>query len=73
VYVYRGSASGVFSGGVASFNGTMAMAQFYGTGHQVVGVMDVTGDGRADLVTATENGNAYVSTGRRQERSSARR
>jgi len=63
VYVYRGSASGAFSGGVASFNGTMVMAQFYGTGHQVVGVMDVTGDGRADLVTATENGNAYVYDG----------
>lgn len=62
VYVYRGQASGAFGGGVASFAGTMAMGQFGGVGHQVVGALDITGDGRADLVTVA-GGSVYVYRG----------
>jgi hypothetical protein len=61
-YVYPGTASGAFSGATASFSGTLAMGQFAAAGHQVVGVLDVTGDGRADLVTLF-NGSAYVYPG----------
>jgi hypothetical protein len=64
VYVYRGTASGNFVGGVASFAGTFQSALRTGVGHWVVGAADVTGDGRADLVTVHSNGNAYVYPGR---------
>ena len=56
VYVYPGQASGAFGSGVDSFSGTFDAANHDGTGHYMVGVADVTGDGRADLVTAHENG-----------------
>jgi murein DD-endopeptidase MepM/ murein hydrolase activator NlpD len=61
-YVYRGQASGAFTSAVASFAGTMAIGQFGAPGHQVVGVLDVTGDHRADLVTVA-GGTAYVYRG----------
>jgi hypothetical protein len=64
VYVYLAAASGNFVGGVASFAGTFDSALRDGVGHWVVGVADVTGDGRADLVTVHSNGNAYVYPGR---------
>ncbi|NVB77684.1 MAG: VCBS repeat domain-containing M23 family metallopeptidase [Kofleriaceae bacterium] len=62
VYVYRGTSTGAFSGGVPSFAGTMAMGQFGAAGHQVVGVLDITGDGKADLVTVL-GGSVYVYRG----------
>lgn len=63
VYVYPGEASGAFGGGVASFDGTFDGANHDGTGHYVVGVADVTGDGNADLVSVHDDGNAYVYPG----------
>lgn len=60
-YVYSGNDHG-FSGGVASFNGTMQLRDVSGAGHEPVGVADVTGDGKADLVTLN-GGYAYVYPG----------
>jgi hypothetical protein len=62
-YVYPGRADGTFAGAISSFAGTLAMVgQFGATGHQVIGALDVTGDGRADLVTLS-GGTAYVYPG----------
>jgi hypothetical protein len=61
-YVYRGSASGAFGSAVASFDETLALGQFGTPGHQVIGVLDVNGDGHADLVTLLA-GTAYVYPG----------
>lgn len=63
VYVYPGGSTGSFGSGVASFNATFNLANRDGVGHYVVGVADVTGDGRADLVTANSNKNVYVYPG----------
>jgi len=41
----------------------MASSQFGGAGHEIIGLLDITGDGRADLVTASSTGNAYVYRG----------
>ncbi|NVB77685.1 MAG: VCBS repeat-containing protein, partial [Kofleriaceae bacterium] len=38
------------------------MGQFGAAGHQVVGVLDITGDGKADLVTVL-GGSVYVYRG----------
>jgi len=62
-YVYPGQRNGTFSAGVASFAGTFDSAYRDGVGHWVIGAADVTGDGRADLVTAHSNGRAYVFPG----------
>ena len=59
-YVWRGSVSGGFGGAVDSFNGTLDLANIDGSGHYIVGVVDVTGNGRADLVSVNTNGTAYV-------------
>lgn len=61
-YVYPGTAQSRFSGGVASFRGTMNSAMYDGTGHEIIGVADVTGDGRGDLVTVYKD-SAYVYPG----------
>lgn len=62
-YVYPGKADGTFAGGVESFAGTMANALIDGTGFEPVGLGDVNGDGRADLVTLNTDGTAYVYPG----------
>lgn len=49
--VYPGQANGTFGGGVTSFTGSLEMSMIDGTGHEPIGVADVTGDGRADLVS----------------------
>ena len=41
----------------------MKSALFDRVGHLVVDVSDVTGDGHADLVTASSDGNVYVYRG----------
>lgn len=65
VFVYRGTPSGSFSAGVGSFAGTYNLAIYDGVGHEPIAVADVTGDGRADLVTHFHvNGNTYVYPGR---------
>lgn len=64
VRVYRGLAGGNFSAGVGSFAGSYNFALGDGTGHEPIGVADVTGDGRADLVTHYHlNNNTYVYPG----------
>ena len=60
VYVWPGQSDGSFAKAVASFDGTMKMANLGGSGHYIVGVSDVTGDGKADLVSGNTNGSAYV-------------
>jgi MYXO-CTERM domain-containing protein len=59
-YVWPGQASGAFGSAVASFDGTLDAANVDGTGHYITGLADVTGDGRADLVSASDDGSAYV-------------
>jgi len=64
VYVHRGRTDATFSGSsVASFHGTYDSGAVDGVGHLAVDVADVTGDGRADLVSAHTDGNAYVHFG----------
>lgn len=63
VYVYRSDATGVLSGRTTSFAGTLATALFSGEGHHILAPLDVTGDGRADLVTAHSSGSVYVYPG----------
>jgi hypothetical protein len=67
-YVWPGGVDGSFGAAVSSFNGTLDLANIDGSGHYIVGVSDVTGDGRADLVSAHTNGNAYVWPGRADSR-----
>ena len=65
VYVYRGTAGGAFLSGVSSFLGTFDLALYDGTGHEPIAIADVTGDGRADLVTHYhQDGSTYVYPGR---------
>jgi MYXO-CTERM domain-containing protein len=59
-WVWPGTASGGFGGAVPSFDGTLDSANLDGTGHFIVGVADVTGDGKSDLVAVNADGNAYV-------------
>ncbi|MEM9461376.1 MAG: VCBS repeat-containing protein [Myxococcota bacterium] len=59
-YVWPGQASGGFGSAVTSFAGTLDLANLDGVGHFIVGVSDVTGDGHADLVSASTDGHAYV-------------
>jgi hypothetical protein len=68
VYVWPGRVNGSFGPGVSSFSGTLDLANIDGSGHYIVAVADVTGDGRADLVGAHTNGTAYVWPGRADSR-----
>ena len=43
-----------------SFNGTLDHANLDKTGHYMIGAADVDGDGRDDLVSAHQDGSAYV-------------
>jgi len=63
-YVWPGQAGGDFGGAVGSFGGTLDSANIDGSGHFIVGVSDVTGDGKADLVSASTDGSAYVWPGK---------
>lgn len=63
VYVYRGESSGRFTTRTTSFAGTLMTALVAEGGHHVVAPIDVTGDGRADLVTAHSSGSVYVYPG----------
>ena len=62
-YVYRGQADGTFGASATSFAGTYQLALAGGEGFEPVAVADVNGDGRADLVSAHTDGNAYVHFG----------
>lgn len=64
VLVHPGTADATFGEAVESFAGTFASARFDGIGHLALDVADVTGDGRADLVTQHDNGNGYVYPGK---------
>jgi hypothetical protein len=60
-YVYRGREDGTFASPVASFAGTFDVSRRGSAGHEVLGLGDVDGDGRADLVTFyTRDGSVYV-------------
>jgi hypothetical protein len=61
--VYLGTASGTFAAGPRSFGGTMGSARFDRTGFDAAAVIDVTGDGHADLISAHQNGDLYVYPG----------
>jgi hypothetical protein len=63
IYVYPGTASGTFGNGVYSLGGMLNSALFDATGHYFLDVADVTGDGRADLVTIDDGGTAHVYAG----------
>jgi hypothetical protein len=62
-YVHLGKSDATFGSAVESFHGTLNSARFDGSGHFAVDVADVTGDGRADLVTVVDGGVAYVYPG----------
>jgi hypothetical protein len=62
-HVYRGRADASFAASTSSFAGTYQLALIGGQGFEPVGVADVNGDGRADLVSAHTDGNAYVHFG----------
>jgi len=62
-YVYRGQADATFGSAVASFAGTYRQGMLSGDGFEPVALADVNGDGRADLVSAHTDGNAYVHFG----------
>ena len=59
-FVWPGQSNGSFGAAVSSFAGTLDMANLDGSGHFLVAVADVTGDGQADLVSAHTSGSAYV-------------
>jgi hypothetical protein len=63
VYVYPGTATGAFGSRVESFHGTMPSSLYTRAGFEIVAPLDVTGDGRADLVAAHSNGIVYVYRG----------
>ncbi|MEE2789217.1 MAG: VCBS repeat-containing protein [Myxococcota bacterium] len=63
-YVWPGRTSGTFANARASFHGTMRIEAHHGAGHRIVGLADVTGDGKADLVSVHPAGTAYVWRGR---------
>lgn len=64
VFVHPGLADGRFGGSSSSFAGTFDSASIDGEGHFSIDVADVTGDGRADLVTLRTSGSAYVFPGK---------
>ncbi|MFO0555153.1 MAG: VCBS repeat-containing protein [Polyangiaceae bacterium] len=62
VYVYRGRPGGTFASAVASFDGTYPVSLVDPSGFEPIAVADVTGDGRADLVSQRD-GTVYVHPG----------
>ena len=62
-YVYRGQPDGSFGASATSFADTYRLALLGAEGFEPVSVADVNGDGRADLVSAHTDGNAYVHFG----------
>lgn len=62
-YTYPGQSNLEFGGYSESFNKSMDPALYDGTGHYVVDVEDVQGDGYADLITLTSDGTACVYPG----------
>jgi hypothetical protein len=63
VYVFPGTSSGAFVPGIASFAGSMRSSLFGDEGHEIIGVLDITGDGKTDLLTSHSRGSAYVFPG----------
>jgi hypothetical protein len=63
VYVFPGTDSGEFSAGVPSFAGALPSSLFNRDGYELIGVLDVTGDGKADLVTLYTDGWPHVYPG----------
>jgi hypothetical protein len=63
-YVHPGNASGFDVANPKTSLGSVDSALLDGTGHYVVDVADVTGDGRADMVTNESNGGVWVHAGK---------
>jgi VCBS repeat protein len=59
---FLGQADGTFTA-ITNNNFTLDSALTDGAGHYLVDLADVTGEGRADLVTINSNGTAYVYNG----------
>jgi hypothetical protein len=62
VYTYMGKADGTFGAYTTAFGGTADSNLFDGTGQEFAAVIDVNGDGFADLITAGY-GNVYTYLG----------
>jgi VCBS repeat protein len=63
--VYRGTSSGIEAGApVSSLPEQVEPALYDGVGHYLIDTVDVTGEGRADLVTLDSSGGLYVHNGK---------
>jgi len=63
IHVYPGLASGYFASPTTSFSGALSSSLFTGTGAELAAIMDVNGDGHADLVAATSGDGVRIYRG----------
>ena len=73
MYVWPGRSNATFGAAVASFSGTLDIANLDDSGHYMLDISDVNGDGMADLVSAHTNGTVYVWPGQTDGRFSQAR
>ncbi|HYP54939.1 MAG TPA: VCBS repeat-containing protein, partial [Solirubrobacterales bacterium] len=63
IHVYAADDYGVYKDPVVSLGGQAASTLYSGVGHELVGVLDIDGDGRGDLVSAHGQGDLRVHRG----------